>query len=95
MSGAGGGTAPMCVGPVTSPMLADTEGHTHTLTITAAQINTGGTSVGFQTSLNGHRHVVTLTTPQFAMLRAGVALTVESSTNSGHFHTYRIECTGS
>ena len=95
MSGAGGGTTPMCIGPVTTPMQADTTGHSHTLTITAAQINTGGASVNFQTSLAGHRHVVTLTTPEFAALRAGTPLTKQSSSTNDHFHTDRIECTGS
>jgi hypothetical protein len=93
MGGAGGSVGPMCVGPVTSPQQAGSD-HTHVLTITAAQVNAGTTD--YQVSLvNGHRHVVTLVTADFAVLRAGGAITKTSTTNSGHSHQYRIECTGS
>jgi hypothetical protein len=61
-----------------------------------SQINVmAGNTTLIVTQVNSHQHNVVLSAAEKAMLRAGTPLTKTSSTNSGHSHQYRIECTGS
>jgi hypothetical protein len=85
----------MCVGPVTSPQTIN-NGHTHTLTLTAEQINVVSGDTTYNVSfVSSHMHTVTLTAAERAMLRAGMFVNKTSSNVNDHTHGYRIECTGS
>jgi hypothetical protein len=92
MGGGGGEGGGMCVGPVMTEQSEDF--HTHTLTITAAQINAGAPTM-YTVSNVGHTHTVTLTTADFMTLRAGGTVVKTSTTVQGHDHDYTILCAGS
>lgn len=88
--GAAGGET--CMSPVTSMQVADTTGHTHTVTLTAAQINAGSPMMFTTSNAGGHVHTVTLTAGDFTMLRGGMSITKTSSNDSNHTHSYAISC---
>jgi hypothetical protein len=90
MGGAAGGGGGMCMDPVAA-MQTGNDMHTHTLTIMAAQINSG--MMAFTTgSASNHTHMVMLTTGDLTQLRMGMAVTKTSSTDNNHSHMYSIEC---
>jgi hypothetical protein len=70
-----------------------TDDHSHTIQLTAAQINAADTSAVFTTSSAGHTHPVQLTAQQFASLQGnqGVSLSTEDG-GAGHTHTLVFNC---
>jgi hypothetical protein len=94
MSGAGGAAA-MCIGPVTAPQVVNNS-HTHTLTLTTAQVNVvAGNTMHNVSNASGHIHTVTLTAADRAMLRMGTTVRKTSSSTNDHTHGYDIQCGGS
>jgi hypothetical protein len=70
------------------------EGHTHTISISAAEIHAANTGAVFVTSSVGHTHNVQLTAVEYTNLQAnqGVSLTTGAATTDGHTHTVTFNC---
>jgi len=89
----GSGGANACTDPLPETQVADATGHTHTVTIAASKLTSTADQM-FDTSVTGgHMHSITLTPAQFAMIKAGTAVTVVSTNNASHTHSYKITCT--
>ncbi|HVY36362.1 MAG TPA: hypothetical protein VHM31_00450 [Polyangia bacterium] len=94
-TGSGGTTGAACTDPLPETQVADSTGHTHTVTIPASDLNAStdqmvDTSVAF-----GHSHAVTLTAANLAAIKAGGQVTV-ASTSAGtpaHAHMFTVSCT--
>jgi hypothetical protein len=91
--GSGGSGSGMCTGDimVTSD---NASGHTHTLSVTAAQI-TAGTEVtilsgGMDGDDSGHKHYVKITAADFTALKAGME--VKKKSCAGGDHQYVLKC---
>jgi hypothetical protein len=71
-----------------------TEGHTHTISISAAEIQAASAGAVFVTSNVGHTHNVQLTALEYANLQAnqGVSLTTGAAITDGHTHTVTFNC---
>lgn len=72
-----------------------TEGHDHTIQLTATQINAANTSAIFTTSSVGHTHPVQLTSAQYASLASNTGISLNTgvaSDGDGHFHSLTINC---
>lgn len=68
-------------------------GHTHDVTISGTDINNppaAGKTID-TTYSGGHRHTITLTTQDYESIQSGNEVTVESSSVSGHTHTFVIK----
>jgi hypothetical protein len=61
--------------------------HGHSVTITAAQITTGGALTPTLTTGNGHTHTISLTAAQVVSIGQNQRVSVDSTTNDGHNHT--------
>ncbi len=68
-------------------------GHTHQVTIAGADINNppAADKTIDTTYSAGHRHTITLTTQDYESIQSGNEVTVESSSVSGHTHTFVIK----
>jgi hypothetical protein len=68
-------------------------GHTHQVTISAADIaNPPAAGKTMDTTYSsGHTHSVTLTAQDYESIQSGNEATVESSSVSGHTHTFVIK----
>ena len=67
-------------------------GHSHTVEIKFADVDDppeGGRTLS--TSSTGHLHSVTLSQSDFVALEAGQTVVRNTSTNSGHLHTFSFE----
>jgi hypothetical protein len=95
-TGSGGTTGgAACADPLPETQVADSTGHTHTVTIPASDLNATAdqmvdTSVAF-----GHTHSVTLTAANLSAIKAGgqVMVTSTSAGTPAHSHTYMVSCT--
>jgi hypothetical protein len=97
--GGGGGSA-----PPTTPGNCDqngspvettgiTESHTHTIQLSAAEIQAANPSAVFTTSNVGHTHPVQLTAQQYADLQANQSISlVTGPGGDGHSHTLTLSC---
>ena len=75
-------------------MVADTNGHTHSVTIAASTLN-ATTAQTFTTSSAGtpaHMHMVTLEPAQLTTLKGGGTVTVTSTTVDLHAHMFMVSC---
>lgn len=70
-----------------------TLGHTHQVTISAADIdNPPATAQTINTtSANGHYHTITLSPEDYQTLKNGGTVTVTTSVVNGHTHTFTIQ----
>ncbi len=69
----------------------DATGHTHSFTITAAEL-AAGAGIAKNDSGSGHIHVITVTAGEMASIAAGGTVTATGSNNgSGHTHTYTLK----
>lgn len=100
-NGAGGGTGgstggnPTCADPLPEMQVADSTGHTHTVTVSAATIN-ATTDQTFTTSPAGtdsHTHMITLAVADLGTIKAGGTATVTSTTTDFHTHMFAVSCT--
>jgi hypothetical protein len=68
-------------------------GHTHQVTISSTDIdNPPAADKTIDTTYSGgHRHTITLTTQDYESIKNGSEVTVESSSVSGHTHTFVIK----
>ncbi len=68
-------------------------GHSHKVTIEGADINNppAADKTIDTTYSGGHRHTITLTTQDYESIQSGNEVTVESSSVSGHTHTFVIK----
>lgn len=72
-----------------------TDSHTHTIQLTAAEIQAGNTAAVFTTSVYvDHSHDINLSTPDYTNLQnnQGISLTTEPGGTDGHVHTIVINC---
>jgi hypothetical protein len=71
-----------------------TDGHTHTITLTAADIGAANPSAVFTTSSTGHTHPVQLTPQQYSALleNQGVSMNTGIGGADGHMHTLTLNC---
>jgi hypothetical protein len=95
--GAGGNVAASCTDPLPENQVADTTGHTHTVTIAASALNatsaqTFDTSNPVSGTSSPHMHMVTLQPADLAMLKAGGTVTMTSTIVMSHAHMYMISC---
>lgn len=89
-SDGGGDTPPTGAGCTANTISSN---HGHTLTILAADLNS---AVDMTYNIQGaadHNHTVTFTAAQLAQLKAGQAVTVNSSTTLQHLHGVTETCT--
>lgn len=87
----GGGT---CGDPLPEAQVADSTGHTHTVTVAAAVLN-ATTDQTFTTSAAGtdaHTHMITLAVANLATIKANGMVTVTSTTTDQHTHMYTVGC---
>jgi hypothetical protein len=94
--GGGGTTAASCTDPLPETQVADTTGHTHTVTIHASALD-ATTAQMVDTSVVGtgataHMHSVTLEPAQLTTLKGGGTVTVMSSIVMSHGHMFMISC---
>jgi hypothetical protein len=97
--GAGGETAAACTDPLPETQEPDNTQHTHTVTISAATLNST-TDQTFTTSppmpnSDGHMHMITTTVAQLATLKGGGTVTAIMSTPAGtptHTHKFDVTC---
>jgi hypothetical protein len=67
--------------------VSNSAGHTHSVTITEAQIDAGvGVTLTLQNGGTGHTHTVSLTTEEVMAVGAGDPVTKVSTSDSGHTH---------
>ncbi|HVV16339.1 MAG TPA: hypothetical protein VHH90_03975 [Polyangia bacterium] len=94
-SGSGGTSGGACADPLPETQVADSNGHTHTVSIPASDLNaTADQTVDTSVTL-GHTHAVTLTVANLATIKGGGHVTV-TSTQAGspaHVHMYTVSCT--
>lgn len=88
--GDGGGSSSSDGFDVTSSVGA---GHTHDVRILTADLaNPPGGGVQYtSTNVNSHVHTVTLTQADLTAINSGGQVSVNSSTNDGHLHTWTIQ----
>ena len=95
-TGGGGGTnGAACTDPLPQSQVADSSGHTHSVTIAASTLN-ATTAQTFPTSSAGapaHTHMVMLEPAQLATLKGGSTVTVTSTPANQHTHMYMVSCT--
>ncbi len=98
-NGSGGTSGGACTDPLPETQDPDTEGHTHTVTVHASLLNQTTdqtlTTSGVMNNTVGiadHMHMVTFTTADLAMLKAGGSVDVMSGMALGHTHRYRVSC---
>ena len=65
-------------------------GHTHTFTITQAELNSPESISRADSLSGGHTHTVALTQSQVSNIAAGGTVTVTSGSGGGHTHTYEF-----
>ncbi len=94
-TGSGGTTGGACANPLPETQVADANGHVHTVSIPASDLN-ATTDQTINTSVAaGHMHAVTLTAADLATIKGGGQVTVVS-TQAGtpaHLHMYTVSCT--
>ena len=66
--------------------------HGHTLAVPRADVAAGGTKTYAIRGSSSHPHSVTVTSAQFAQLRAGATVTLTSTSDAGHSHTVKVIC---
>jgi hypothetical protein len=68
-------------------------GHSHAVTVLGADIETPPATDQTidTTSSGGHKHTITLTSQDYQSIKDGNEVTVTSSSNSGHTHTFKIK----
>jgi len=68
-------------------------GHSHAVTVLGADIETPPATDQTidTTSSGGHKHTITLTSQDYQSMKDGNEVTVTSSSNSGHTHTFKIK----
>ena len=68
-------------------------GHSHQVTIAGTDINSppAADKTIDTTYSAGHRHTISLTTQDYESIQSGNEVTVESSSVSGHTHTFVIK----
>lgn len=95
--GGGGSDAPSPA-PSPAPAPADktcgataiSNNHGHTLALTADQLNsTTSLTLNIQ-GTSPHNHTIVLTPAQLAQIKAGTAVTVDSSTDAANTHTHTV-----
>ena len=88
--GGGGGGSGDCSAAASA--ITDNHSPGHSVTVTKAQIDAGGTQ---DISIQGkadHEHVITLTDSHFTKLKAGKGLSIVSSVTNGHVHDVTLSC---
>jgi hypothetical protein len=70
-----------------SGSVSNTGGHTHSVTITKAQIDAANSVVLTLTTSAGHTHTVSLTAEQVGTIGEGGQVQRESSSDQAHTHT--------
>jgi hypothetical protein len=85
-----GGSSSGCDGP--DPTSSVTNGHTHTVCVESTDLTTPpANGVTFTTSVTeDHTHTVSLTQTQLQTIAMGQEVTVPTSVNAGHMHTFMI-----
>jgi hypothetical protein len=84
-----------CADPLPEMQVADSTGHTHTVTVAAATL-AATTDQTFATSAAGtdsHTHMITLAVANLAAIKAGQTATVTSTTTDAHTHMFAVGCT--
>ncbi len=68
-------------------------GHTHDVTVSGADIDNppAADKTVNSTYSGGHRHTITLTPQDYESIKDGGEVTVTSSSNAGHTHTFVIK----
>jgi hypothetical protein len=68
-------------------------GHSHAVTVRGADIESPPATdqTVDTTSSVGHKHTITLTSQDYQSIKDGNEVTVTSSSNSGHTHTFNIK----
>lgn|GEM_PF-3188456 len=71
-----------------------TESHTHTIALSAADIQAANPNAVFVTSSTGHTHNVQLTAQQYTSLQAnqGIAIFTGPAITDGHIHSLTLNC---
>jgi uncharacterized lipoprotein YajG len=72
---------------------SSSQSHTHSVQVTRLAIeSTPADGYSHATSLvNSHVHTFTLSQSQLQSLKGGATLNIDTSTDSGHFHTFTIQ----
>lgn len=66
--------------------------HGHTLTIPAADVDSATFKTYSIVGTADHDHTITLLPMQLAQIKAGTAVTVNSTTDASHFHEVTVNC---
>jgi len=89
----GGSVDAASTGTCMNPATTISANHGHTMVVTIADVNAAANKMYIITGSAGHDHEVDLTADQFAKLRAGQSVTIESSeSGNGHSHSVTVSC---
>jgi len=89
--GGGGSSAP---GPAAGDIVVTSSsvvGHTHSITIKAADLTAGAQVIYTSTNTNAHTHTVTITPAQFNDINEGRTDNIGSSVDLGHNHEFPVK----
>jgi hypothetical protein len=92
-SGGTGGQAE-CSDPLGAMQNSDSTGHTHTVMVPRAALDSASAMMFTTSSASNHTHTITLSTNNLSTIRAGGSVTVTSSSDSNHTHAFRVRCMG-
>jgi hypothetical protein len=93
-TGAGGTGGTTCADPLPEVQVPDATGHTHTVTVPAATLDST-TDQTFTTSAagtDGHTHMITLTVAILATIKGGGQMTIISTNTDSHTHMFTVSC---
>lgn len=92
--GGGGGMPDAPNVPLTcaSPNVVIGTNHGHMMIVSQTEVDAAAAKTYNIMGTSLHDHTVTISAAQFAMLKTGTMLSIESSTGSGHTHTITVAC---
>jgi hypothetical protein len=89
----GGGSADANTsGGCASPQATIGSNHSHTMTVSAADVTAGAEKEYDIQGTSGHPHSVTLTVADFTQLQSGSSVTKTSTSGGSHTHSVTISC---
>ena len=90
--GSGGTTGGTNACATHEPMETILANHGHVLTVSMADAAAGLDKTYDIQGTADHPHSVTITAALFGMMKAGMTITTESTTNASHMHTINVVC---
>lgn len=95
LAGCGGGSGSSAAGPAVGDIVVTSTsvlGHTHSITIKAADLTAGVQMIYISTNTSAHTHTVTITPAQFTDINEGKTDNISTNTDlTGHTHDFPVK----